>query len=126
MASSSRNSVRRHEFYQELIDVLVRELTEFGLAEDAATLIATTTADNISDYWGGQVICFPKDVAYKLSKLELEVYDKFKGNNADALAREHNMSLRGMNKLLARVRAKIAASRKDACPDQLDLLDSGA
>lgn len=59
-----------------------------------------------------------------LALRELEIYDQFTGHNADELARKYDMSARGMNKLLARIRAKIKAAREAvAGPDQLDMLD---
>lgn len=122
---TSRVAIRRHDFYQELADVCERFLIDQGVSPDVANLLTTALVDHLADYWGGQVISFPKDVGYKLSVKELEVYDKFSGVNADDLAREYGMSIRGMNKLLARVREKIKASRESHVPaGQLDLLDS--
>lgn len=122
--SVSRVALRRHELLAELADVAERWLLEQDVPAVAANVTASGLVDHIADYWAGQVITFPKDARYKLTLRELEIYDKHNGNNADQLARQYNMTLRGMNKLLKRIRAKIkAANVATTPPGQLDLLD---
>jgi Mor family transcriptional regulator len=122
--SVSRIALRRHELLSDLSAVAEHWLLDQDVPAIAASVTAAGLVDHIVAHWAGQVISFPKDAHYKLTVRELEIYDKHVGDNADQLAREYGMTLRGMNKLLKRIRAKIKAANQDkAPPGQLDLLD---
>ena len=70
---------------------------------------------------GGQVVSIPKDYVWRLSQKELLIYDQFTGSNYDELARSHGFTVRGMRKLIARVKDKIKRQHRD--DRQADLLD---
>ena len=119
----SRMTLKRHELLQELQDVIARQLMEMDAAPDAASVTASSVVDYLSTYWAGQVVSFPKDVQYKLTLKELEIYDQFNGRNKDELARAYGMTPRGMGKLIQRIRDKIKAQNRAADnAGQLDLL----
>ena len=119
----SRMTLKRHELLQELQDVIARQLMEMDAAPDAASVTASSVVDYLSTYWAGQVVSFPKDAFYKLTLKELEVLALFRGDNYDQLARQFNMTPRGMRKLIARILDRIKEQRvADAAPGQLDLL----
>ena len=99
----SRMTLKRHEVLQELQDVIARQLMELDTAPDAASVTASSVVDYLSTYWAGQVVSFPKDVQYKLTLKELEIYDQYDGRNKDDLARRYGMTPRGMGKLLKRI-----------------------
>ena len=116
-------TLKRHEVLQELQDVIARQLMELDTAPDAASVTASSVVDYLSTYWAGQVVSFPKDVQYKLTLKELEIYDQFNGRNKDELARAYGMTPRGIGKLIQRIRDKIKAQSKAAdAAGQLDLL----
>lgn len=120
---ATRMALKRHELLEELQDVIARQLVEMDAAPDAASVTASMVVDYLSTYWAGQVVSFPKDVQYKLTLKELEIYDQFNGRNKDELARKYGMTPRGMGKLIARIREKIKAQHKEAAAaGQLDLL----
>ena len=120
---SNRALLKRHELLAELQDVVARQLTDMDVASDAAALVAAFLVDYLSTYWAGQVVSFPKDVQYKLTLKELEIYDQFTGRNKDELARAYGMTPRGMGKLIQRIRDKIKAQSKAAdAAGQLELL----
>ncbi|MBX9831871.1 MAG: hypothetical protein K2X78_02355 [Burkholderiaceae bacterium] len=124
MSVTSRAAVRRHELLSDLFVTAERWLLEQDLAPEAASVTASGLVDHIVNHWGGQVISIPKDVRYMLTMRELEIYDQHTGDNTAELARKYHMSLRGMNKLLNRIRSKIKAAREaDAAPGQLDMLE---
>ena len=119
----SRMTLKRHEVLQELQDVIARQLMELDTAPDAASVTASSVVDYLSTYWAGQVVSFPKDVQYKLTLKELEIYDQYDGRNKDDLARRYGMTPRGMGKLLKRIREKIRAQNAEAdAAGQLDLI----
>ena len=120
---ATRMALKRHELLEELQDVIARQLVEMDAPQDAASVTASMVVDYLSTYWAGQVVSFPKDAFYKLTLKELEVLALFRGDNYDQLARQFNMTPRGMRKLIARILDRIKAQRAaDAAPGQLDLL----
>ncbi|WP_091571121.1 Mor transcription activator family protein [Oryzisolibacter propanilivorax] len=119
----SRALLRRHELYSELMDVMARQLAEVGMASEAAQLVAASMVDFLSGYCAGQVISFPKDERYQLTRKELEAWDMYTGDNVDQIARHFKMTPRGMRKLLRRISDRIKTQRLAiAAPGQLDML----
>lgn len=108
LGHDNRMAGKRNELLTDLADLVRRRLLEHEVPANAATLIAGELMDHLADHWGGQNISFPKDFRWKLARLELEIYDKFHGNNFDTLALAYGLSDRGMRKLIKRVRDKIA------------------
>ena len=117
-AENNRMAVRRHELLADLVDTVTNRLVENEIPAKVADLIANDLADHVADNWGGQVIAFPRDLRRKLTILELEIYDRFNGENYDDLARQYGMTVSGMRKLVTRIRAKLARR------GQGDLFDS--
>lgn len=119
----SRALLRRHELYSELMDVMERQLGEVGMAPESAQLVAAFMVDFLSGYCAGQVISFPKDERYQLTRKELEAWDMYTGDNVDQIARHFKMTPRGMRKLLRRISERIKAQRMaNAAPGQMDML----
>lgn len=105
--SFGRMEEKRNELFADVVTAAERLLQEYDLDNKAASLIANSLADHLADHWGGQNLSFPKDYRRKLSERELEVFDRFSGDNYDTLARDFNMTERGMRKLIARVRDRL-------------------
>lgn len=103
---------RRHELFADLIALLERQLQENGVGATEASLISSDLADRLADHWGGQNITFPKEYRRKLSRIEVEIYDAFKGNNLAEVAQRFNISERGLRKLIARVKKRIASGNQ--------------
>ena len=116
----SRMAEKRNEMLSDLVALAERVMQEYDVPKEVATITANSLADRLADHWGGQNISFPKDFRWKLAKLELEIYDRFNGRNYDELAQAYNMTERGIRKLIARVRSKIAHR------DQASLFDPPA
>lgn len=127
MIETTRMALKRHEMLEELQGVIERQLVDMDAAPDAAAVTASTVVDYLSTYWAGQVVSFPKDVRYKLTLKELEIYDQFTGTtrSKEELARKYGMTPRGMGKLIKRIRAKIKAQNAEAeAAGQMDLIES--
>ncbi|MBB2775045.1 UNVERIFIED_ORG: Mor family transcriptional regulator [Comamonas terrigena] len=118
MQSTGQMAERRHQLLLDMIDVSSAHLTDH-VPEDAAKLIAESLADRLADYWGGQLINFPKDYRWKLSQREQKIYSEFNGVNYGALAAKYGMCERGLRKLLARVRDRMQHEHQSA---QLSLM----
>ena len=96
--------------------VATKHLAEH-VSADAAEMIAGSLTDHLADYWGGQLINFPKDFRWKLGQREMEIYDAYNGANLGDLARQYDISERGLRKLIARVRERIAKATRSANQD---------
>ena len=112
MSHLTRMARKRHELLADLVDVAEYALREYDVPPAAATAAANALADRLADHWGGQNITFPKDFHWKLAKIEVEIYGRLVDGNYDKLAMEYGMTERGIRKLIARVRAKIEATRQ--------------
>lgn len=120
MNEETRSGQKRNALLADLVQVATAHMEENEVPGAVAVTVAHSLADRLADYWGGQVIVFPRDFLWKLAKLELEIYDQFNGQNYDELARQHGMTVRGVRKLIGRVRVKLARQRPN---NQGDLLD---
>ncbi|MCD2164688.1 Mor transcription activator family protein [Comamonas koreensis] len=109
-------SERRNKLLADVMEVAAARLAEH-VSPNAAEMIAGDLADHLADYWGGQLINFPKDFHWKLGKRELEIYDAYNGFNLGDLARKYDISERGLRKLIARVRERIAKATRSANQD---------
>lgn len=103
----TRMSEKRHELLADLASLAERLFLEYEIPSAAANVVANALADHLADHWGGQNITFPKDFRWKLSKVELDIYDQFTGRNYDVLAKHHHMTERGVRKLIDRVRRRL-------------------
>lgn len=118
MTVESRMGERRHELLDDLVATAERIFLEQDVPPAVAIVAANTLADRLADHWGGQNLTFPRDYRWKLAKVELEIFDRFNGNNYDELIRAYSMTERGLRKLIARVRAKLA---RQAATQQSDM-----
>ena len=107
MSHESRMSERRNELLTDMMALAEQTLAEHGVGSNESVLIASALADRLADHWGGQNITFPKDFKWKLSRLELEVYDFYNGQNLGETALKFNITERGLRKMIARARKKI-------------------
>jgi len=110
--NDGRMAERRHELYADLMALVQRQLGEYGVGENEAMLIASDLADRLADHWGGQNITFPKEYRRKLSKVELEIFDAFKGDNLSEVAQRYDISERGLRKMIARVTKRIRSGNQ--------------
>lgn len=119
-SNDGRMAERRHELYSDLMALVQRQLGECGLSENEATLIANDLADRLADHWGGQNITFPKEYRRKLSRVEVEIFDAFRGDNLSEVAQAYNISERGLRKMIARVTKRIRAGNQGGLFDKPD------
>lgn len=109
-------ALRRNQLLTDVMAVAAARLAEH-VSANAAEMIAGDLADHLADYWGGQLINFPKDYRWKLNQREMEIYDAYNGSNLGELARKYDISERGLRKLIGRVRERIASATRSANHD---------
>lgn len=108
MTRSKPMETARNELVTCVIDHAENALKRAGIAPLEATSIATSLADELVDVFGGQNITFPKEFSRKQAQKDAAIYAQFKaGASYRDLAVSHDMTERGLRKLLKRVRARI-------------------
>lgn len=100
---SSAMADKRHELLSDIADHVAEVLKEHGIESDITEQAGNAVADHLSQTWAGSTICIPKDHRFKLSKRDLVILSKFKGNNHHALSVEYNLTENAIYKLLKRV-----------------------
>lgn len=100
--------------YPELLaDLAARAealLCSEGLPEAQARGLAFKLAESVREHWGGQLIYVPVGTGFDISERDREIWGKFNGHNQDALAREYEVTVvhiyRIVKKMAAAARAR--------------------
>lgn len=119
MSKSSNMEHLRHELFSEITAHATVVLNDHGIDPEVSEQCAMAICDQLAENWGGQLVTIPKNYAYKLAQRDLEIYDKFNGHNCSELAKEYKMSVRGIYKILKRIRRPAVALK------QRDMFGSG-
>lgn len=104
--------IRRHELLADLAETTARRLIEkHGVEPEKACDVGNELADFISSHWQGQSIYIVSDSMYKLSKRDLEIYERMGRGNAHQIAKEMSISYVRVYQIYKRVlkamRAKV-------------------
>lgn len=92
MNNMSNMERKRHELYEDIRDHVLSVLESYLIDTDKAEQIAVALIHRFSSHWGGSTFSFPKDVAYHLSQRNMEIWNKFQGNNHRELALEFGIT----------------------------------
>lgn len=103
---SENMELARNELLEEIRAYTKSVCSDFGIATDIADQVGTALADQLADNWGGQIVTFPKDHKYKLAMRDIEIYNEFNGRNHGELARRYQMTVRGIYKVIKRVKQR--------------------
>lgn len=113
---------RRNELLADAAAHAANVARDFDLPESLAEHIGAAVADVLAEKWGGQIVSFPKDAAYKMCQREREILSAHReGVPLATLARDNRITMRGLRKLLRR-----ACARDDGSLNQIDLFNTGA
>ena len=110
---------RRNALLEDVEQFLAARMSDY-VAPAEAEVIAGDLADHLADFWGGQLINFPKDFHRRLARRDLEIFDAFTGDNLGDLARRYGISERGLRKLIHRVRARLLDAGDDRTLDMFN------
>lgn len=111
---------RRNELLADAAAHAAEAVRMFGVPESLADHVGAAVADVLAENWGGQNISFPKDAAFKLSEREREILTAHRNHvPVSKLARDYNMTERGIRKLLHR------AELRGGSLNQIDLFEAG-
>jgi len=116
IVSESQMEKSRHELLSDVESQATAILRDHGIEPDVAEQASTAIADHLANHWGGQVISFPKEYLFKMAERDIRIYDEFNGSNQPELARRYGMSVRGIYKLISRVRKRELDRRQSRLP----------
>lgn len=103
---SSLMEKRRHELLEDVATHASQIILDHGVESEIAKQVGTAIADHLAHHWGGQMITIPKDYFFGIAKRDAEIWAKFNGRNHSELARQYGMTLRGIYKILDRMRSR--------------------
>ena len=104
------------DFMAKSTDILENDI---GLSPEQALSAAEKLVKFIKKDWSGQQIYFPKCAEDELSARDLQLWEQFNGNNYSQVAREFNVSVQWVYKVVKFMRAKNIANKQiDAFPDE--------
>ena len=79
----------------------------FGLASELADQVGAAVADALADDFGGQVLSFPKDCAFRLSVRDRAILEAHRrGASLADLALQYKITDRGLRMLLHRAESR--------------------
>lgn len=111
-----------HAAYPELLEGLAARAAELlraeGIAEEQARAIAFKLAESVRAHWGGQLIYVPVGTGYEISERDREIWEAFKGDNHEQLARQFDVTVVHVYRIVKKM-AQAARAR-----DQRDLFNS--
>lgn len=103
----------RHELLQDVAAHARAVAVTHGISDDVAEQIGNAVADRLVNNWGGQVISFPKDQAYKLATRDLAIFDDwaYRSMRPNQLAQKYDLTIQAIYEILRRAR-KLALDEK--------------
>lgn len=89
----------------DLADKVAAALAKRDIEPERAAEIGIEVADEMRADWGGQALYFPKGCAMDISRRDRELFERFNGTNHDELAREYNLSVIHVYRVVKAVRS---------------------
>lgn len=99
---------RYPELLIELREQLVVLFQKHGQAHDDACALAQAATERVREHLGGQLIYFPKGLAYETRRMYEEVWRDFNGKNHADLARKYKRSTMQIYRIVAIMKAEQA------------------
>lgn len=88
------------ELLADMARVAEQVLRDDGIPEDQAKRTAFALAEHMRGYWGGQIVSVAKGHRLKTRQRWRAVWEKFTGDNHAELAREFDLSLQQVYKII--------------------------
>lgn len=76
-----------------------------NISKQDARMAARQVAAHLTKHWGGQILYFPKNHLGRLSGRDAEIWRKFNGRNHAELAREYNLTVQQIYKIVREAQA---------------------
>lgn len=96
---------RAPQLLADLGDTTAALLVKQGMDADKAAAVSIELVDWIRTAWGGELIYIPQGCAIDIARRDMEIFEKFNGRNHNDLAREYNVSVVHIYRIVKLVRA---------------------
>ena len=109
----TNTDIRRHELLADVAEQTATQLIQkHGVSEDTAIDIGNHLADFFSQHWKGQNIYMNGDTQFKLSKRDMQIYQRMQRGNAHEIAKEFGISYVRVYQIYKRVLAAARAKNQ--------------
>ncbi|AAU90956.1 MULTISPECIES: Mor transcription activator family protein [Methylococcus] len=75
-----------------------------ALPKDVAERFGLELSREVAAHWGGQLVYIPRNLPGELDRRDLEIFEKFRGDNHAELALEYRLSVQWIYRIVKRVR----------------------
>lgn len=108
------------EILVDIAEQVDERLAAIGVDRDEATRIGWEVARHMNAYWGGGHLYICKGLHYEISRRDREIFARFNGDNHDWLAREYDLTLQHIYRIVKRVGEAERAKRQSRLFSQPD------
>jgi Mor family transcriptional regulator len=110
--SESKTAITRNELLASVEGWASEAAQDFGLPNEKADHLGTYIADQLAEHFGGSMLSFPKDRAFRIHLRDVEIYSKFTGNNIRALAKEYDLVDRAIYNIVKKMQRRYIRERQ--------------
>lgn len=100
------------EILADLAEQVEERLVGIGLAHDEAARMGLAVAQHMNAYWGSGPLYICKGRYYEISLRDQEIFNRFRNGNYEWLAREYNLTVQHVYRVVKRVGAAERAKRQ--------------
>lgn len=100
----NRKKPRGIQLLMDIADLNTAELIAAGIDSAIARKIALSVSEKIRNTYGGEKIYFCKGTVIDVNRRHWQIWDEFTGRNHFQLAKKFNLSVRQVEKIIARCR----------------------
>lgn len=107
------------ELLADLAEQVEERLVAIGMDHADATRLGWLAAQHMNAHWGGGLLYICKGQHYEISLRDQEIFRRFNGENHDWLAREYDLTVQHVYRIVKRVGAAERAKRQSSLfPEQ--------
>lgn len=100
------------EILVDVAEQVEERLAAIGTDPDEASRLGWQVAEALNRFWGGGNLYICKGLAYEIALRDQEIYRRFNGDNHDWLAREYDLTVQHIYRIVKRVGAAERAKRQ--------------
>ena len=97
---------KRHEFLSQVASHAAEMAREHGISDEISEQVGAAVADRLAECWGGSVISIPKDLRYRVSLRDRQIFQEFNGRNHHELSRKYGISENCIYRIIRRMTAQ--------------------
>ena len=99
------------------VKACIKKTIDKEISPAAIDYIAENVAQQICQHWGGMSVYIPKGLQFQTNNRNIEIFNKFTGNNHIELAREYGLSVQQIYSIIKIIHE---AEKKRTQPDIFD------